>query len=125
MTQRALLIAALLLALAGCGSNKPPPPPAVAAPLDALRLGMQSYDDAQFVAATQLFGKALVHYRSVDDSRGQVIALLNLADVALVLGEHQRAAGHLTEAERVAARSGTGLRGPPAPAPMPDAGPGR
>lgn len=101
---RALLVAALALALTGCGSNKPPPPEAVAAPLDALRLGMQSYDDAQFVAATQLFGKALVHYRSVDDSRGQVIALLNLADVALVLGEHARAQGHLAEAERVVQR---------------------
>ena len=107
-TRHAFLIAALLwgaaLALTGCGSNKPPPPAAVAAPLDALRLGMQSYDDAQFVAATQLFGKALVHYRSVDDSRGQVIALLNLTDVALVLGEHARASGHLTEAERVVQR---------------------
>ena len=71
MTDRLLLVAALALALAGCGSNKPPPPEAVAAPLDALRLGLQSYDDAQFVAATQLFGKALVQYRSVDDSRGQ------------------------------------------------------
>ena len=101
---RPLLVAALALALAGCGSNKPPPPEAVAAPLDALRLGMQSYDDAQYLAATQLFGKALVHYRSVDDSRGQVIALLNLTDVALVLGEHARASEHLAEAERVVQR---------------------
>jgi hypothetical protein len=101
---RLAAVALLALLLAGCGSNKPPPPEAVAAPLDALRLGMQSYDDAQFVAATQLFGKALVHYRSVDDSRGQVIALLNLADVALVLGEHARALSHLEEAERIVER---------------------
>lgn len=110
MTERQRLAAALALAvalpawLAGCGSNKPPPPAAVAAPLDALRLGMQSYDDAQFVAATQLFGKALVHYRSTDDTRGQVIALMNLADVALVLGEHARATEHLAEAERLVQR---------------------
>lgn len=104
MIERLVLIAAFALALTGCGSNKPPPPEAVAAPLDALRLGMQSYDDSQFVAATQLFSKALVHYRSVDDSRGQVIALLNLADVALVLGEHARAIEQLSEAERVVQR---------------------
>jgi ATP/maltotriose-dependent transcriptional regulator MalT len=107
MTERPLLLAVVCgasLALIGCGSNKPPPPPAVAVPLDALRLGIQSYDDQQFVAATQLFGKALANYRSVDDSRGQAIALLNLADVALVLGEHQRASGHLAEAERVIQR---------------------
>lgn len=105
MTDRAAALALLaLLTLNGCGSNKPPPPEAVAAPLDAIRLGMQSYDDAQFVAATQLFGKALVHYRSIDDSRGQVTALLDLADVALVLGEHARASGHLAEAERVVQR---------------------
>jgi predicted small lipoprotein YifL len=109
MTERGALsrlaaVALLAFLLAGCGSNKPPPPEAVAAPLDALRLGLQSYDDAQFVAATQLFGKALVQYRSVDDSRGQVIALLNLADVALVLGEHARAGAHLAEAARIVER---------------------
>jgi tetratricopeptide (TPR) repeat protein len=100
----AALAIALPLALVACGSSKPPPPEAVAAPLDALRLGMQSYDDAQYVAATQLFAKALAHYRSTDDSRGQTNALLNLADVALVLGEHARASDHLAEAERLIQR---------------------
>lgn len=100
----ALAIGAAVLALAGCGSNKPPPVEAIAAPQDALRMGMQSYDDAQFTAATQLFAKALVQYRSIDDARGQVVALLDLADVALVLGEHARAAVHLAEAERIVQR---------------------
>jgi tetratricopeptide (TPR) repeat protein len=92
------------LALSSCGSNKPPPAEALSAPQDALRMGMQSYQDAQFIAATQLFGKALVQYRSIDDARGQVVALMNLADVALVLGEHARAAAHLAEAERLVQR---------------------
>jgi len=103
---RAALLALLLVAAlaAGCGSRKPPPPEAVAVPLDALRMGMQSYQDDQYVAAAQLFAKALAHFRSVDDSRGQVIALMDLADVALVLGEHARAAHHLAEAERLVQR---------------------
>jgi len=102
----ALPLAAALLALAlgACGANKPPPAEAVSAPQDALRMGLQSYEDAQFVAATQLFAKALTHYRSIDDARGQVVALLDLADVALVLGEHARAAAHLAEAERIVQR---------------------
>jgi len=96
----------LTLALGACGSKKPPPVEAVAGPQDALRLGLQSYDDAQFVAAIQLFGKALALYRSIDDSRGQVTALMDLADVALVLGQHARAHGHLAEAERLVQRDG-------------------
>jgi tetratricopeptide (TPR) repeat protein len=109
MTERArrpalASLAALVLALGGCGSNKPPPAEAISAPQDALRMGMQSYEDAQFIAATQLFGKALVQYRSIDDARGQVVALMDLADVALVLGEHARAAAHLAEAERIVQR---------------------
>lgn len=102
------LAAALSLALVGCGSKKPPPVAAIGAPQDALRMGMQSYDDAQFIAATQLFAKALTHYRSIDDARGQVVALMDLADVALVLGEHARAAVHLEEAERVVQRDRLG-----------------
>jgi tetratricopeptide (TPR) repeat protein len=102
--RRALLLVLLVVLAAGCGSRKPPPPPAVAAPLDALRLGLQSYQDSQYVAASQLFAKALANYRSVDDSRGQVIALMNLADVALVLGEHERALQQLAEAERLVQR---------------------
>ena len=101
---RAVTVAALLATLGACGSNKAPPRAAVAAPLDALQLGMQSYEDAQFVAATQLFAKALEQYRSIDDARGQVVALMDLADVALVTGEHARASGQLAEAERLVLR---------------------
>ena len=104
-TARPLAVALVAaLSLAGCGSNKPPPAEAVSAPQDALRMGMQSYEDAQFIAATQLFGKALVQYRSIDDARGQVVALMDLADVALVLGEHARARAHLEEASRIVQR---------------------
>jgi tetratricopeptide (TPR) repeat protein len=102
----AALLAIVALLAGGCGSRRPPPPEAVAAPVDALRLGMQSYHDHQFIAAQQLFTKAYALYRSVDDSRGQVSALINLADVALVLGEHALARRELDEAERLIARDG-------------------
>lgn len=97
---------ALALALVGCGSRNSAPPEAVAAPLDALRLGMQSYQDHQFIAAQQMFQKSYALYRSVDDARGQVTALLNLADTALVLGEHARAERLLEECERLVTRDG-------------------
>jgi tetratricopeptide (TPR) repeat protein len=101
---RPLASLALLAMLSACGSNKPLPAEAVSAPQDALRMGMQSYEDAQLIAATQLFGKALVQYRSIDDARGQVVALMDLADVALVLGEHAHAKAHLDEAARLVQR---------------------
>ncbi len=101
---RAAVAAVLAAAVTACGSPGPVEPAAVVQPRDALRLGMQSYHDQQFLAAQQLFAKAYVQYRSLDDSRGQVTALVNLADAALVLGEHAQALQRLTEAERLSAR---------------------
>lgn len=104
----AALAAALALAVAACGSRGPVEPAALVQPRDALRLGMQSYHDHQYLAAQQLFSKAYVLYRSVDDGRGQVSALINMADTALALGEHAQALAHILDAERLAARDELG-----------------
>lgn len=89
-----------------CGSRGPVEPAVTAQPRETLRLGMQSYDEQQYAAARQLFAKAHMLYRSLDDGRGQVMALVNLADCALVLGEAQRAFDHVEQAQRVAMRDG-------------------
>jgi tetratricopeptide (TPR) repeat protein len=81
-------------------------PAAVSEPRAALQFGMQSYNDQRYFAAEQLFVKALGLYRSLDDGRGQVMALVNIADCALVLGEAQVALRQVQEAERIAGRDG-------------------
>ena len=96
----------MALLISACGSAPPKPPNAVSGPRDALQMGMQFHRDDEYGAASQMFAKALDLYRSVDDAAGQATALVNLADVALVLGEHAQAAAWLAQAERLATRDG-------------------
>lgn len=106
MSARHAALLALAAVAAACGTPGPVEPAAVTEPRDALSMGIRSYHDQNFFAARQLFAKAHALYRSLDDGRGQVMALVNLADSALVVGEHGLALAHLAQAERIAARDG-------------------
>lgn len=108
---RATLVAALAL-LGACSAPPPKPPSAVSGPKDALQMGMHFYRDDEYAAATQMFLRALDLYRSVDDGAGQVMALADLADVALVLGEPAAAKSWIAQAQQRAGRDGLRQFGP-------------
>lgn len=104
--KRALAALVALALVSSCGSPEPKPPNAISGPKDALQLGMGFYRDDEYAAAEQMFLRALNLYQSVDDRAGQVTALVNLADVALVLGEHERALTWIEPGRELARRDG-------------------
>lgn len=104
MSVRLPLLAALALALGACGSHPPAESAAVIEPREALLTGMQSYDDQRYLVATQQFVKAGQLFQSLDDSRGEVMARVNLADCELILGEVKTALEQLAQAQRLVDR---------------------
>lgn len=97
---------AVALLAGACSARGPVEPLTVTAPRAALQAGVQAYDDQDYSAAIAHFGQALALFRSLDDGAGQVMALVDLADCARILGEPAVALDHVKQAEAVMERDG-------------------
>lgn len=97
------LLLALLL-LSGCSSVSDNRPDSVRKSEYYLEHGVDAYANSDYVTATDFFLKALAHYRSIDDTQGTLLALINLAETAMMTGNAEAVLRYLDEAQTVSRR---------------------
>ncbi|HET7175647.1 MAG TPA: hypothetical protein VFK21_06515 [Gammaproteobacteria bacterium] len=102
MTLRPLALLSLAASLAACGSAPPPVPATEINTRNFMAEAMAAYNDNRYAEARGFFGRAYMQYRSVDDLKGEVDALVDLADSALLQGDVSAARGNLADARALA-----------------------
>lgn len=102
---KAGIIFLLLLLLNGCASVSDTRPEIIRKSEYYLEHGVTAFGNSDYVMAAEFFNKALAHYRSIDDSHGILLSLINLAETAMATGNAQAVIQRLEQAESVARRS--------------------
>ncbi len=106
-TLSAALLAIVLLYASGCavGPKKDIPPPALRVS-DFAGAGFRAAEAGDYEGARGLFSRAVDEARRVDDRRGELLSLINLARVSLVLGDYKGARSYLSDAISLAVHTG-------------------
>ena len=98
-----LVLPAVSVLLAACGSAPPPVPATETNTRNFMAEAMAAYNDNRYAEARGFFGRAYMQYRSVDDLKGQADALVDLADSALLQGDVAAARSNLNDAHALTA----------------------
>lgn len=94
------------LMLAGCSGVSDTRPEVVRKSEYYLEHGVTAFGNSDYAAASDFFHKALAHYRSIDDTHGTLLSLINLAETAMATGNSQAALQHIEQAGKVSLRNG-------------------
>src|SRR5690554_160180 len=88
---RQLSILLLLLTVSACSSSPAPQPYATEQGELILEQGVESHQQGRYSEAVFLFNEAANHFRSIDNQAKLLIALLNLAETAEIIGQQDLA----------------------------------
>lgn len=102
MAPRPLLTLALALLLAACVSPPEQRPAALAQGERFLEMGVQSFRVDDYANAANHFTNALNHYQGLDHRPGMLHSRINLAEIALAVGNTAAAERHLRAAALLA-----------------------
>ncbi|WP_428356922.1 hypothetical protein [Methyloprofundus sp.] len=68
--------------------------------------GLQAFSQADWQRAQSLFTQSLIFYQGIDDQQGALLSHINLAEVALVMGDYPAVEKHLFAAGLIAHTTG-------------------
>lgn len=88
---RQLCLFLFLLAVSACSSGPAPLPYAAEQGELILEQGVESHQQGRYAEALFLFNQAANHFRSIDNQAKLLIALLNLAETAEIIGQQDLA----------------------------------
>ncbi len=102
MTNKLLLVLLVILQYA-CASVEveKPVPASISSPENLLNTGIEQYNNNNYQKAIQLFERALLQYRSIDNQTGIAKSTLNLAKSLMAINNNKPAAQYLLKAEAV------------------------
>ena len=96
----AMVVIAMLSSCSGTKAEKPVPI-SLSSPEELLNQGTYQYNNNNYIKATQIFEKALLQYRSIDNQTGIAKSCLNLAKSHMAVNNNNIAKSYLDKADAI------------------------
>ena len=94
-----------LLCACSSGPAEKPLPESLSSPAYLLDQGIQEYADNNYASAINIFSKALLQYRSIDNQTGIARSCMNLANAHMAINNNDIAATYLKKADEIIQQS--------------------